>query len=101
MANKSINRSDIILRLSERLRIDPALAEEVVKSVLGEMRNAMAEKKRIEIRGFGSFELRYRPARVARNPKTGESIETSARHAVHFKPGKEIRERINEVKESK
>ena len=50
---------------------------------------------RIEIRGFGSFALRYRPPRLARNPKTGAFLNTAPKYAIHFKPGKELRERVN------
>jgi len=51
---------------------------------------------RIEIRGFGSFSLHYRPPRTGRNPKTGDSVSLAAKYVPHFKPGKELRERVNE-----
>ena len=50
---------------------------------------------RIEIRGFGSFNLHFRPPRRAHNPKTGEKLVTNPKYAVHFKPGKELREKVN------
>ena len=49
----------------------------------------------IEVRGFGSFSLRYRPPRIGRNPKTGASVAVADKHVPHFKPGKELRERVN------
>ncbi len=52
--------------------------------------------ERIEIRGFGSFSLHYRPPRMGRNPKTGDSVALPGKHVPHFKPGKELRERVNE-----
>ena len=52
--------------------------------------------QRIEIRGFGSFSLHFRPPRVGRNPKTGESVELKGKYVPHFKPGKELRERVDE-----
>lgn len=66
-----------------------------INSVIERMMGALASGKRIEIRGFGSFSLHYRAARRAHNPKTGEKLTTSPKYAVHFKPGKEMRERIN------
>ena len=51
----------------------------------------------IEIRGFGSFDLNYRPPRVGRNPKTGERVEVPAKRVPHFKPGKELRERVDQA----
>jgi len=65
-------------------RILELMSEEIVKS------------NRIEIRGFGSFTLRYRPPRNAHNPKTGEKVVAGEKHSPHFKPGKELRERVDE-----
>ena len=66
-----------------------------VKSMLEQMSCALASGQRIEIRGFGSFSLHYRPPRMGRNPKTGESVALAAKYVPHFKPGKELRERVN------
>ena len=63
--------------------------------MLDHMAEALAEGERIEIRGFGSFSLHYRAARLGRNPKTGEKVELLAKYVPHFKPGKELRERVN------
>ena len=63
--------------------------------ILGQMVDALVLGERIEIRGFGSFSLRHRAPRLARNPKTGESVNLPAKVATHFKPGKEMRDRIN------
>lgn len=68
-----------------------------VKSLLEQMSGALANGDRIEIRGFGSFSLHYRPPRIGRNPKTGESVALPGKHVPHFKPGKELRERVNDV----
>jgi integration host factor subunit beta len=59
------------------------------------MSNAIAHNRRIEIRGFGSFELNYRPPHDGRNPKTGERVQISAKHVPHFRSGKELRERVD------
>ncbi len=74
--------------------------ELAVKGLLEQMSQALATGNRIEIRGFGSFSLHFRPPRVGRNPKTGESVSLPGKHVPHFKPGKELRERVNERTET-
>jgi len=74
--------------------------EEAVRKILERMSTALASGERIEIRGFGSFSLHYRPPRVGRNPKTGDSVALSGKHVPHFKPGKELRDRVNQSFES-
>ena len=69
--------------------------ELAVKMMLDHMAKALAAGERIEIRGFGSFSLHYRAPRVGRNPKTGEEVELAGKYVPHFKPGKELRERVN------
>ena len=69
--------------------------ELAVKCVLEQMSQALSSGERIEIRGFGSFSLHYRPPRIGRNPKTGDSVALSSKHVPHFKPGKELRDRVN------
>ena len=66
-----------------------------VKTIIDHMSQALAEGQRIEIRGFGSFSLHYRAPRVGRNPKTGESVNLPEKHVPHFKPGKDLREKVN------
>jgi len=73
--------------------------ELAVKTMLDHMGTTLANGERIEIRGFGSFSLHYRPPRIGRNPKTGDSVELAAKYVPHFKPGKELRERVNESME--
>lgn len=93
-----MTKSELIEILSRR---QPHLkAEDVdlaVKSLLEMMGGALAGGDRIEIRGFGSFSLHHRPPRLGRNPKTGESVALPAKHVPHFKPGKELRERVSNV----
>ena len=69
--------------------------ELAVKTMLEHMAQTLASGERIEIRGFGSFSLHYRPPRMGRNPKTGEAVALSAKYVPHFKPGKELRERVD------
>ncbi len=63
--------------------------------MIEQMSQALATGNRIEIRGFGSFSLHYRPPRIGRNPKTGEAVQLTGKYVPHFKPGKELRERVN------
>lgn len=95
----SITKSDLIDNLS---RSQGHLAykdvELAVKSLIEMMSNALSVGERIEIRGFGSFSLHYRPPRIGRNPKSGERVELPGKHVPHFKPGKELRDRANNQK---
>lgn len=69
--------------------------DSAVKSILEHMSHALSNGERIEIRGFGSFSLHYRPPRTGRNPKTGAAVSLPSKFVPHFKPGKELRERVN------
>ncbi len=71
--------------------------ELAVKTILEHMANTLSNGERIEIRGFGSFSLHYRPPRTGRNPKSGEKVELPGKHVPHFKPGKELRDRANNL----
>jgi integration host factor subunit beta len=66
-----------------------------VKVILDAMTEALARGDRIEIRGFGSFALNYRPPRIGRNPKSGDKVQVPAKYVPHFKAGKELRERVD------
>ncbi len=86
---------EILARRQAHLKADDV--DLAVKSLLEMMGGALSAGDRIEIRGFGSFSLHYRPPRVGRNPKTGESVALPGKHVPHFKPGKELRERVSAV----
>ena len=70
--------------------------ELAVKMILERMSGALSTGRRIEIRGFGSFSLHFRPPRMGRNPKTGDAVALPGKYVPHFKPGKDLRERVNE-----
>ncbi|MDA9211183.1 integration host factor subunit beta [Methylophilaceae bacterium] len=70
-------------------------AELSVKTILDEMSQSLKKNNRIEIRGFGSFSLNYRPPRIGRNPKTGEKVNVPEKYVPHFKAGKELRIRVD------
>ena len=89
-------RSDLIHILQERNpHLHPSDVEAAVKEILDHMAETLAYDGRIEVRGFGSFVLRQHAPRSARNPKTGEHVELGNLCRVHFKPGLELRERVN------
>ena len=71
--------------------------DDAVNSILNAMTAALAQGSRIEIRGFGSFSLNYRPPRVGRNPKSGDTVEGPAKIVPHFKAGKEMRDRVDKL----
>ncbi len=91
-----MTRSDLISKLAERF---PSLtAKEVelaVKAILESVTESMSQGNRVEIRGFGSFDLNHRPARVGRNPKTGKRVDVPEKYVPHFKAGKELRDRVD------
>ena len=92
-----MTKSELIEILAQKqLQLAYKDVELAVKTMIDHMGNTLANGERIEIRGFGSFSLHYRPPRVGRNPKTGESVELAAKYVPHFKPGKEMRERVND-----
>ncbi|HUD42744.1 MAG TPA: integration host factor subunit beta [Dokdonella sp.] len=93
----SMTKSELIEALAARqVHLAANDVELAVKSLLEQMSQALADGDRIEIRGFGSFSLHYRPPRMGRNPKTGDAVALPGKHVPHFKPGKELRERVNE-----
>jgi integration host factor subunit beta len=92
-----MTKSELIELISAKQKHLPAKDVELaVKQVLDIMGDALAQGHRIEIRGFGSFSLHFRPPRQGRNPKTGETVALAGKHVPHFKPGKELRERVME-----
>ena len=93
---RTMTKSELIARLAERnQRLVARDADEAVKTILDAMSAALAAGNRIEIRGFGSFALNYRPPRIGRNPKSGERVPVPAKYVPHFKAGKELRERVD------
>jgi integration host factor subunit beta len=89
-------KSEFVRVLNEKLPdIQLDYVESAVNCLLKHMANALVQGDRIEIRGFGTFNLHHRPPRSARNPKTGEMFQLPAKVALHFKPGKEMKDRVN------
>ncbi len=93
-----MTKSELIERLSQKQNyLSPKDVEFAVKSLIEEMALTLAQGGRIEVRGFGSFSLHFRPPRMGRNPKTGDAVPLTGKYVPHFKPGKELRERVMKV----
>jgi integration host factor subunit beta len=91
-----MTKSELIAALSSaQPQLQPRDVELAVKELLEQMTAALSMGERIEVRGFGSFSLHYRPPRTGRNPKTGATVYVPDKFVPHFKPGKELRERVN------
>ena len=91
-----MTKSDLIEKISfSQGQLSYKDVELSVKTIIEKMADRLSSGERIEIRGFGSFCLHYRAPRMGRNPKTGEKVSLRAKHVPHFKPGKELRERVN------
>lgn len=91
-----MTKSELIQEIVEEC---PSLSvkdvELAVKSIIDDMSTTLSNKDRVEVRGFGSFSLHYRASRIARNPKTGESVALQSKYVPHFKPGRELRDRVD------
>ena len=93
----SINKKDLIEVIAkEQDQLPYRDIELSVKTIIESMVKSLKKGERIEIRGFGSFSLRYRKPRVGRNPKSGQSVNIEERYVPHFKPGKNLKERVNQ-----
>ena len=99
-----MTKSELMIRLAELYTanndstvLNAKDVEQSIKILVDTMTRALAKGQRIEIRGFGSFDLNHRPARVGRNPKTGEKVSVPEKYVPHFKPGKELRERVDKA----
>ncbi|WP_457913762.1 integration host factor subunit beta [Candidatus Gillettellia adelgis] len=91
-----MTKSKLIERLARKQSHIPTKAiEDAIKALLIYMTLTLANGQRIEIRGFGSFSLHYRPHRLGRNPKTGDIVKLDSKYVPHFKPGKGLRTRTN------
>lgn len=100
-----MTRSDLVEELAARFaQLTQRDAEFAVKAILDTMNDALVHGHRIEIRGFGSFSVNYRPPRMGRNPRSGESVAIPEKRVPHFKPGKALRQavdlRTNEMMQS-
>ena len=89
-------RSELVQKIADaNPHLGQREAERVVSTILDSITDRLAEGGRVELRGFGAFSVRSRPARAGRNPRTGETVEVPAKAVPFFKSGKELRERLN------
>ena len=94
-----MTKSELIEQLSkQQSHLAFQDVELAVKCILEQMSQSLATNERIEVRGFGSFSLHHRKPRIGRNPKTGDAVSLTEKYVPHFKPGKELRERVDEAK---
>ncbi len=92
----AMNKSELIEELANRSDLNLKVSETIVNLVVDNMKKALFDEDRIELRGFGSFHIEYYKAYTGRNPKTGESIQVSEKRLPFFKVGKDLKERINQ-----
>lgn len=93
----ALTKSELIERIVAKQSMLMAKDVELaVKTIVEQMSETLSTGGRIEIRGFGSFSLHYREPRTGRNPKTGEAVDLVGKYVPHFKPGKELKDRVNE-----
>ena len=90
-----MTKAELIEKVLTAARLNRKEAEAAVETIFGSIIQSLREGEKIELRGFGSFRLRSRGARIGRNPKTGERVDVPAKRIPYFKPGKELKELIN------
>jgi integration host factor subunit beta len=96
-----VTKSELIEELSKKQpHLLPKDVELAVNCMLEQINRSLSSGERIEIRGFGSFSLHYRPSRMGRNPKTGDAVALAPKFVPHFKPGRELKERVDASKDS-
>ena len=94
-----MTKSELIEQLSKKqTHLAYKDVELAVKCILEQMSQSLSINERIEVRGFGSFSLHHRKPRIGRNPKTGDAVSLTEKYVPHFKPGKELRERVDEAR---
>ena len=96
MTDSTVTKADLVEEVVRVTELPRKESEAVVETIFESIIGALQGGDRIEIRGFGSFSLHFRPPRQGRNPKTGEAVALSGKYVPHFKPGKDLRERVND-----
>ena len=91
-----MTKQDIINQVSSRASLSRVKAEEAVETVIELIKESLGHGEPVILRRFGTFQVRAKTKRIGRNPKTGDSVVLDGKHVPHFKPGKEMRDRVNE-----
>ena len=90
-----MTKSELVEQVAQRIDVPKKRAEAIVNAVFESMKQALLADDRIELRGFGSFSIRNYKGRMGRNPKTGEKVKVPPKKSVHFKVGKELKNRVD------
>ena len=97
MERNTVTKSELIECIADRYEmLSSRDVELAIKTMIDSMAQVLATGGRIEILGFDSFSLHYRAPRIGRNPKTGDTVKLTGKYVPHFKPGKELRDRVND-----
>ena len=96
MGNEGMTKAELVKEVAQAADLTKKHSEVIVNVVFQSIINALQQDEKVELRGFGSFRIRQRRPRQGRNPKTGEAVALSGKHVPHFKPGKDLRERVND-----
>jgi len=94
-ANSGLTKAELVEEVARETQLTKKQAELIVNTVFDTIVTSLRDGRKIELRGFGSFRIRSRGARVGRNPKTGDRVEVPAKRIPYFKPGKELKEQLN------
>jgi len=94
-----VTKKEIVKQISEELGLTQLKTKEIVQKTFDAIIDTLLQEKRIELRNFGVFEVKRRKARKARNPRTGEKVDVEPKNVVTFKPGKEMEERVRNMKD--
>ena len=90
-----MNNTQLIDFIAEKADLSKAQAKAALEATLEGVTGALKEGDQVQLIGFGTFKVNHRAARTGRNPKTGDKVELQGKHVPHFKPGKELRDRVN------
>ena len=96
MTESMMTKADLIDEVSKLSNLTKKETETIVNTIFDNITDALAKGDKVELRGFGSFRIRQRDSRMGRNPKTGEKVDVPAKRIPYFKPGKELRELLNQ-----
>ena len=95
--NKTLTRNDLIEAISDKVGLSLNDSSDMIENIFDFILKELENGHDVKISSFGTFKVKHKSLRMGRNPKTGDKVELSGKHVPHFKPGKELRERVNAV----